>query len=445
MARRLIILFVLIFGWNASAWANPELVIVGAHIAEESQADRSEALLRRALSSAYDFSVVGAEDAQARLRGVGPRLVSQALMERATVLLAEGRVLFEHADMEAARDRIAESVSAFEENLGVAVDNRGLVDALLVQGNIALAMGDPSTASKAFKRVVRIDPGRVLDAVSHPPKVIQLFTEVREQVLAVPAGSILVDTIEPGATVHLDGRFFGVGVGKLEDIPSGAHHLLVSAEGGQRWHALVEVRPGEQAVVRTDLKDFYVGPTAATESERELQVRNIYSTIGDHLTEGFVLIAGETGVDEVGLQLYEARTGIFSSVVRRPSDGDPLAGIIELVPQLGAFTEEHGGLRHTAVSKDGLGLDLNTNPHLARVLFAPSQEQASALPTSTAAVGATAEARESRRSKVPWYLWVGAGVVVAGATTTALILSSTPQDAKKESVSTGTGTAVVRF
>ena len=44
------------------------------------------------------------------------------------------------------------------------------MDALLVQANIAIAMGDASTAARAFKQAVRIDPRLTLDAVHYPPR-----------------------------------------------------------------------------------------------------------------------------------------------------------------------------------------------------------------------------------------------------------------------------------
>jgi len=442
------ILILTISGWQTRVWAQPELVVVGAHVDDERDAEASEGILKASLSKVDGFVYVGSKQAQQRLRGIGPRLVSQALQVRGMSLLSEGRVLFEHADLQAARDRVAEAIVAFEDNLGVSLDNRGLIDALLVQGNIALAMGDPSAASHAFKRVVRIDPNRVLDTVNHPPKVTQLFADVRKQVLAVPSGSLQFEGLPREATVHIDGRLHGSGDQLVENMVPGQHHVLVSSPTGTREHSIIQVRPGEKSSVKPDLKHFFIGPSAETEPARELQIRAVYSQLGDRLTDGFVLIAGETGVDEVGLQLYESRTGNFSSVLRQSSDGDAWARLADMVPQLATLQSTDGSLSPTSVSQEGLGLNLGTNATLARVLFDASSSASSVI--AAAGVQGVAEpvppaVKNTERQPLPWYFWVGAGAVVAGATTTVLLLKSGPKGADSEPISTGTGTAVVRF
>jgi len=446
MGLRILMLFLAIMGGASLSWAQPELVVVGAHIEDDDSSGKSKGVFKRELSNIDGFKYVGPDQAKQRLRGIGPRLISQALQVRGMNLLSEGRVLFEHADLESARDRVAEAIVSFESSLGVSMDNRGLIDALLVQGNIALAMGDSSAAAHAFKRVVRMDPNRVLDTVNHPPKVIQLFADVRTQVLAVPSGSVMFEGIPGDATIHIDGRLQGSGKQLVENIVPGEHHVLVSSPNGTRSHSIIQVRPREQATVAPDIRHFYVGPPADSEQGRERQIRAIYSQLGDRLTDGFVLIAGETGADEVGLQLYESRTGNFSSVLRRSSDGDAWAGLVGLVPQLTNLQAADGSLNPTSVSQDGLGLDLGTNGTLARILLETHRSHVPGAPV----VQGTAQpvppaAKKTDREPLPWYFWVGAGVVVAGATTTVLLLQSGPGSADSDPVSTGTGTATVRF
>ena len=107
-------------------------------------------------------------------------------------MLAEGKVLFEHADLEAAEDRIETAIKMLEQAMAGSSDSKSLIDALLVQGNIGLAMGNADVSRTAYRRVVQLDPDRNLDPVNHPPKVVSLYSDVRQSILAEPRGTLHV-------------------------------------------------------------------------------------------------------------------------------------------------------------------------------------------------------------------------------------------------------------
>jgi hypothetical protein len=338
-------------------------------------------------------------------------------------MLAEGRVLFEHADLESAQERIGEAVEALEHALAGATDSKALVDALLVQGNIGLSMGDVDLARSAFKRVIQLDATRELDSVHYPPKVVALFGEVRTKVLAVPVGSIAIDLKDQGATVHVDGRYRGEGTRIIKDLVPGSHHVLVTTDGGRRSHTVVEVMPGEKTQMSVALDAYFIGRAGDNAAEWSRQAGHLYSAIGDQVTDGMILIAGETKSGEAAVQLYESRTGNFSEILFGASgvveDGaDPVASVAELTKQIGTFLSESGTLAPDKVSPTRLDIDISTNPVLASVLYGSGAPPPLDVPTAPAPV--TAETTE--RDGVPWYVWAGVGAMLAGATGVALAL-----------------------
>lgn len=427
-------------GSIAHAERSTELVVLGAHVSDGGEDRDLGAEMENTASEIAGFEVISSQIVADRLGDRGDRILTQALQAKGKSLLSEGKVLFEYADLEGARSAISDAVSALQFTLAASTDNRPLVEALLVQGNIGLSMGDTGSAAKAFKSVILIDPGRTLDPVHYPPKVVRLFDEVRTQVLAVPTGSIEVSTSDAAAKVHIDGRYQGRGTLVIEGLPAGKHHVLVTGRSGRRSRAVVLVRPDSNVVMNAPLDDFFVGDPEVTELGRAEQTAALYRAIGDQVTEGMVLIAGETGADEVGVQLYEPRTGNFSHVLRTHTDGDALSALISITPDLVDFRSPEGALVASAVSSEHLALDISANPALAAALFQAETRTAGAGPTP-----AVPEVISKPKSAIPWYLWAGAGAVVLGATTAALMLSNEQDTAGGEPVSAGTGTVLVRF
>lgn len=426
-----------LFSSSALADRAVELLILGAHIDGSGSVD---ALLNEA-DTFPGVNAVGPEEVKGRIRGRGPRIVDDALLAHGRSLLSEGRVLFEHADLAGANKRIAESVAAFEKAMPGSTDARPLVEALLVQGNIGLAMGDREAGRVAFRQVVRMDPDRLLDPVHYPPKVLALFDEVRTEVRKRPTGSIRVIVDDELASVHIDGRFVGVGPRLVDALPPGPHHVLVSGSGGLRTYAAVNVESGRKLEFRASLESYFIGQPAHSEREREIQTSYLYRSLGDQATEGLVLIAGETGVDEVGIQLYEPRTGNFSTVIRRSSDGDALGALERMLPAVLDLLTPHGSLAPTAVSTDALGLNLSSNPDLSRLLLQVETTRSNAM------VGAPIGPQLPRAGSqpVPWGVWAGAGGMLVTATVVAFLLRPAESSDVDASESTGTGTVTVEF
>ena len=421
----------MLWSGDADAADPTEVVVVGTHVSSSTGAEVDR--LSATISSASGFSVVGPEEVQRRLQGRGPRLVDEALQERGRNALAEGKVLFEHADLEAAGERIAASIEMLEVAMAGSTDSKYLIDALLVQGNIGLAMGNVEGAKSAYRRVVQLDPERKLDPVNHPPKVVSLYTEVRQGVLAVPRGSMRISVDDPKAQIVIDGRQRGVGPTVLSDIVPGDHHVLVTGANGHRDYERVTVSAGERAEVVAYLADFFISPTPENESDRAEQVAVVYRTIADQITEGWIVMGGELGIEEVGLQVYEARTGNSSRIISGEVGANPHQSIADLAKELVTLRSPEGLLDAKSVSSERLPLNLGANRTLAQVLFDVEEMKP------------TAPVVPSRRGPVPWPVWAGVGTAVVGGVVAAIVVGSAKSTAETKEVSNETGTITVRF
>ena len=429
---------------EAHAAAPVEVAVVGLHAREQPQSAGER--LSAAVDALPSMTTVSPSWLRSQLGGTGARVLTDALQADGLDLLAEGRVLFDQADLQSAKTRISEAVTALDAALAGGHDSRALMDALLVQANIAIAMGDASTAARAFKQAVRIDPRLTLDAVHYPPKVVKLFDDVREQVLAVPLGDISLAGVWSDTDVHVDGRRMGRGITEVRGLVPGRHHVLTTGPDGDRHHAVVQVTPGGVTEFVHDRRRGFLGGAAETDGDKTALTRRLYASLSSTWTDKVVLVAGETGIDEVGIQLYEPRTGRFSIAHRAASEGDPLGAVTTLLPRLEGMCRTDGSLAPEVVSDEGLSLNINHNPTLTRLLFAEAGPS-----TSDAVVGtaldprSSALRRERRPARVHWAVWAGAGVLAVGATTAALLLHDSGPSTTGGDVPDGTGTVRVRF
>lgn len=410
-----------------------ELVVVGMHVPAELRETADEERVADAARRLKGFVVIGPDEVKSRLRGRGSRLVDEALQARGRDMLSEGRVLFEHADLESAQERISGAVAILESAMAGSTDGRHLIDALLVQGNIGLAMGNLDSARASYKRVVQLDPDRELDPVHYPPKVVELYASVRNAVRAVPFGTIDLLAADPAAVVVVDGRMRGQGSLTLRDMVPGIHHVLITGSSGHRDYRRVEVRPKERTKVAVSLDAFFIAEPAESDSGRAKQTARLYRALGDQVTEGLILMGGQVGLEEVGVQLYEPRTGNFSTVLRQDVGFDPIQSLSVLVSDIAALRSEQGMLYSDAVSTDELAIDIGNNTTLAKVLFQP-EAKPTPMATKTRSV-----------TPIPWPIWAGVGSVVVGGVLTAILLKPSGTDTSVKRVPNETGTVVVHF
>ena len=392
----------------STAWAGRKatVAVVGAHIPAADDAAASDALAR--LAAALDESPrldgLDGESTQKAMAGREDLVLEGAFLGPGRARLAEGRVLYERAEFEAAVAPLTEAVADLANATLRTRETKDLLDSLLLLGLAHYSLGDEAAAKATWSELVRLDPARQLDSVNYPPKVVAAFTAARSAALAVGRGSLQI-ALPDGATAFMDGRPVGA---QVSDVLPGAHYVLVIAPDGTRDGALVEVKPTGRTTFEPALARRRIATPAQDEAGRRQQTAQLYESLGKHAGADLLLLAGATAGGKVGLQLFEPRTGSFSKVVEASAGEDPLGSLLDLVPSVAAYVDEGGALRADRVSRNALALDISSNLWLAGSLLDPPP------------LGETVTV--ARRT--PWYLWAGVAAVAAGgAATLAVVLT----------------------
>ncbi len=385
----------------------PEVALVGLHVEgiPSTEAEQALEVLAESLESTGRVRVLGPDEVARRIDGRERIIVSDAFLGPARDLLDEGRVLYERADPDQAIPVLEEAVQAFNASMAYTTENRSLIEALLLLGFAHIVMGEEDTARRAFGRVVQLDPHRELDEINYAPRIVNFYTDVREQVLARGFGSIEVLTQLPGAEVWVDGRRTGVTPMVVDGLPAGRHFLAVIGTGGYRSFGVVEIEPGERGVARVGLDDRAVAQPEKSDHGRRRQTELLYCSLADHLQADAVLLGGIDETGELGLQLYATHTGSFSKVLRTDPSGDAYGSAADLAPAMAAYLSDTGDLRPDRVSPSILALDVSANDLLADLLLNPQPKWE--------------VVHESGKNR--WYLWAGAGVLAAGGATAATL------------------------
>ncbi|MEL6345860.1 MAG: hypothetical protein AAFV53_22305 [Myxococcota bacterium] len=415
------------FGWiwlfGASAWAKPaEVAVVGAHLPDQTdaQAQALAAELEQALIDLNNLDPIQPGQVRGRLSGREALVVEGVFLSPGRAALEEGRVLYQRADFDNATSVLELAVDALLDGLAGAGDSKDLIDALLLLGLSRAALGEEDAARDAFRQVVILEPQRQLDRINYPPKMVNLFSSVREEMLTLERGTLTLITVE-GARIWLDGRSQpreGRSL-KIPDMLPGRHYVLVQDEGGRRFFEAIDLT-AEGQTLKIDASERLIAPSTADRNEQAMQIEQLYQSLGEYAETEMILIAGQTGPETVAVQLYEPRTGTFSRIAEeRIRETGPAAALKIATLNLDTYVED-GTLRVEFVSLGAPPLDINANPLLSSMLLDPEP---------------IVEKVVKRRT--PWYFWAGVGVVAAGgATSAALLLAPEPDP---------TGTVIVNL
>lgn len=409
---------------SALAARRAEVAVVGVHVAgmDDKAAIEASAQLTEALDATEKIDTVTPGEVRGRLAGREALVVEGTFLGPGRADLNEGKVLYERAEFEGAIPVLGEAVEKLQDGLAGATDSKDLIEALILLGMAHASTGDAEQARKTFKAVVTLDPARELDQVNYPPRMVSLFNEVRGQVRAAPAARLVVQAPEDGARVYVDGIDRGQAPVTVEGLPPGTHYVLVIGAGGKRSFDEVELQPDGRRVYQAPLDTRALATAGGDAAERARQTRLLYSSLGTHIATGLVLIGGELPDGNVGMQLYETRTGNFSQILSAPSNGAPVSAMLDLVPSVAAWLTEDGTLRPDRVAKQVAPMALDDNALLASVLLDPEP------------IIATVEVKKGW----PWWAWAGVVTVAAGgAAGTAIALTA------DEPVDPNQGTIVV--
>lgn len=401
----------LLLASSADARGVAELAIVSAHIPSltDEQAQELATTLNETIASLDNVKPIAPGELRARINGREPLIVEGIFLGPGRRALEEGRILYDRGEFESAIPILTFASGSLRDGLVGSSDNKDLIDTLLLLGLANAAIGNEQAAQYAFAQVVVLEPQRQLDRFNYPPKIVNLFNEIRDSYLENPRYSISIISPE-GARLFMDGRPIERTdrMTKVTDLLPGEHYVLIQDEEGRRSFESVQL--SENATVRADLTTRIIAPTADSPEERVIQTEHLYNSLGEFVDVGLILLAGEITEGTVGVQIYEPRTGNFSRMEEvEVVDGELTAALQAGVQRMDAYVND-GALRVEFLQLGSLPLDINANPLLSSMLLDPEP---------------IVEIRIERRT--PWYVWAGAGTLAAsGAVTAALLISSEP-------------------
>ena len=416
------------------AWAaeQPDVLVVGVHLpgvvgdAAGVAAERIEAAL----------------DEKGTVEARSPKEVSKLLRGRESIVLEtfalgpgrerlkEAQLLYDRAQVEEAGPVAEEAVALLQRGMAVSTTTRELLDAEILLGMIRIALGDEKGASSVFRKAATLDLDRELDAVNHPPHVIELYNGARADVAKKSPARVSVQT-SVGATVFVDGNEIGAApIDSLRLVP-GEHYVLVRAAGGAARFEAITITPGEERIVDVALETQALGTAEEDNPGRSRQVKDLYRALGEYDDKRAVLIAGELPTGQVGVQLYSPISGNFSRALTADPGDDPVGALVDLVPTVGGYLAENGDIRADRVGAQVLPLDIGSNVVLAGILFDPPSQDEGTGPVTVV-----------EKKGVPWWVWAGTGVVVAGAGATVAVVLTADQTVEPDPTETDQGSIV---
>jgi hypothetical protein len=113
----------------------------------------------------------------------------------------------------------------------------------------------------------RMDPNLELPADQFSRLYRARFRALRGQLRQSPRGELLVRSVLPGATIHLDGREMGVAPIKLTGLIPGVHVLSASADGVPDSHVIVETGTRKAAETTVAFGETVGGVTVGAVSD----------------------------------------------------------------------------------------------------------------------------------------------------------------------------------
>ena len=395
---------------SGDAWAarRAEVAVVGVHVegVDDATAVDVAGKLSEALEATGKIDAVSPGEVRGRLAGKESLVVDGIFLGPGRQNLAEGKVLYERAEFENAIPVLKEASEQLNAGMVGATETKDLIDSLLLLGLANASIGNTAEAKAAFRQVVTLEPSRQLDAVNYPPKFVAMFDAVRAEVRGQAPATLVVQAPDAEAEVYVDGRDSGKVPATIDDLPPGAHTVLVSGKGGKRSFSREDLAPGERKVFQASLENRSLVEPGSTAAERSRQIRQLYVSLGSHAATSLVVLGGQVGADQVALQLYEPRTGNFSQTLTAPAGQDPVAAMLDLVPSAATWLTEDGTLRADRVSTSVAPLDADTNVLLSSILLDPEP----LVEVVTVTKG------------LPWYAWAGIATVAAGGAATATVL-----------------------
>ncbi len=327
-----------------------------------------------------------------RLSGDEAREISdlQARVELAVALFRAG-------DLEAAAAQTDLVLERLRQRPGLPLASSIARRLRVLQGRIAWTQADDAATEEAWRAAIALDPQARLSGREAPPDVIASFESTREKVLAERPqwrsptfeGASIV-----GAEVEIDG------VGGMRPVPPGEHFIVVHWPGAAPQAKVVRTGAAVLAAPEVTVPDGLPTTPAAAQ------------VVCDRLDLELLVLA-RVRDGRLGVQGYACGSGVFGEVWYSEAPVESavdLAGLVEAAWGPASFERDRSVL-----------LDAKPWPRPEP----PSPGTATDPATRPEGPGRGTEDGPPRK---PWFrrpwVWVVAGVVVAGAVTTGVVLGT---------------------
>ncbi|MEE2901534.1 MAG: PEGA domain-containing protein [Myxococcota bacterium] len=149
------------------------------------------------------------------------------------------------------------AVKELEQNAGALPKGNAklYLNALHELARTHLLSGNDEIASKLIDEAARIAPTYDLDDAVYSRVYQKQFKAAADQAVREKRGSILVQSILPGATIEIDGRETGVAPIVLEKVVPGKHLVVARIKGVVPYSTVVTVEAKKQTEVLAKYKD----------------------------------------------------------------------------------------------------------------------------------------------------------------------------------------------
>ncbi len=357
------------------------------------------------------LQVVHGDDLRNRLFGQREQLVEHVFLDPVQSAFDEGRILYEKAQPDQAVAALTRAEGALDGVEQFVRDPRLSVDVQLYLGLAHLSLGNEDDARLAFSEVVRMDPNRVLDTLEYPPKIVELFEQVRAEVLRLAGAKLSIDSgAHAGARVYVDGRLVGTTPTGVGPLPPGLHTVLVDGGAAGRWFASYTLAPGEEVAIEAELTTPSLGTGAGEEAQeaRSPLTRRLYRELAVAAGTDLVAVAAFDPAGDFTVALYSGRSSTFSvsaSASLSATPGARSAFIRQLVERVARYADGSGAIKDERVSPEAVTLVLGGNTVLNEYLFGAED-----VAVADASASRPTEAAETKVQRQPNK---AAGVVVA--------------------------------
>jgi len=401
-----------LLGWLVAPIAHagglPQVAVVGVHVAQL-DADRG-ARLSQELVDALELSGrldgLAPDEVAVRLRGREDLVVEGMAMRAGVDLLRSGRLLYERAQPDQAIPELQRATRALGHGALITGQTRDLIEAWLLLGLAEFGMGNLDSAHAAWRQVAILAPNRELDPLNYPPKVIDQFNTVRDEVGGQLQATLQVSTGDRDAEVFVDGRSVGTSPVSIEGLAPGQHFVYAIDEQGHRAGRRVPLEPGAGVSVEFGMDAYQLGIASSKTAGKARQTRELYEALGQHVQTDLILLAGLSGEGFVSVQLYSPRSGNFSKTITAEALDEPVQAILDLVPAVAGYATESGDIRTDRVALEVPALDVTSNAVLTRILLERGVEPAPPPPVAPATSGG---------GNAKWIAVGGAALVAGGA------------------------------